>query len=65
MRLTSPPFCAYALYFTFQEICKQWPSVTAAEINDQLNKYFRPSLFTPSDIRDERGKLKELLQECK
>lgn len=49
----------------FQEICKEWPSVTKADVENRLKAIFHPQLFSPSDIRDERRKLKELLEHCK
>ncbi|CAM9784990.1 unnamed protein product [Pylaiella littoralis] len=48
-----------------KEICRQWPTVTTAEVKDRLEAYFQPKSFSPDDIRDERRKLRELLQECK
>lgn len=39
--------------------------MTAAEVRNKLKDYFRPELFTPLDIKVERKKLKELLQDCK
>lgn len=48
----------------FQEICWQWPTVTRAEVQDQLKQYFNEQLFSPSDIKGDRQKLRELLVEC-
>ncbi|CAN0018782.1 unnamed protein product, partial [Scytosiphon promiscuus] len=48
-----------------KEICQQWPRVTKAEAKNGLKAYFKPQLFSPSDISDERQKLRELLKDCK
>eukprot|EP00904_Undaria_pinnatifida_P005284 jgi/Undpi1/1886/HiC_scaffold_12.g05273.m1 len=48
-----------------KEICQQWPAVTSSQVEDRLKTCFKPQLFSPSDISDERLKLRDLLGECK
>eukprot|EP00903_Cladosiphon_okamuranus_P020870 g19165.t1 len=48
-----------------KEICQRWPLVTRAEVTNRMKEHFWPELFSPSDIKDERRKLKELLEHLK
>lgn len=62
------PCCAFFSFLfwgVLQEICHQWPAVTSKQVGNRLQQHFYPSLFSPTDIGDERRNLRELLQECK
>lgn len=39
--------------------------VTAADVDDNMRQHFRPDLFSPLDILDDRRLFRDLLLNCK
>lgn len=48
-----------------QEVCRLWPTVTKAEVNNGLENHFSGTLFSHTDILDERMLLFELLKKLR
>jgi len=66
IRYVAPPLLLFVFdACVFQEICQQWPPVTRADVDNNLEKYFQLSMFSPEDIKEERQGLQKLLQDCK
>ncbi|CAN0300929.1 unnamed protein product [Ectocarpus sp. 12 AP-2014] len=48
-----------------KEVCRLWPTVTKAEVKNGLENRFSGTLFSHTDILDERMLLFELLQKLR
>ncbi|CAM9951663.1 unnamed protein product [Ectocarpus sp. 12 AP-2014] len=46
-------------------MCQKWPSVTTADVDNNMKEHFSPDLFSPLDIMEDRRLLRKLLHDCK
>ncbi|CAN0449466.1 unnamed protein product, partial [Ectocarpus sp. 12 AP-2014] len=54
----------YALRYA-KEICKKWPMVTGADVDDNMRQHCSPDLFSLLEIVHDRRVFRNLLQNCK